>query len=692
MIVITRRSFIQSICLLGLVLCATARLRGEEWPSDHWNKATPAEAGLDETKLAQARDYALTGGGSGFIVKSGKLVLSWGDLQQRYDLKSSTKSFGAAALGLAIKDGKMKLTDIARQFQPTLGTPPERNTQTGWLNEITIFHLASQTAGFDKAGGYTSLLFKPGTEWSYSDGGPNWLAECLTLAYHRDLDELMFERVFSPIGIGRGDLVWRKNSYRPELLEGVKRREFGAGISANVDAMARFGLLWLHGGQWKGAQILPREFVDQVRTTTPEVASLQVRDPAHYGHASHHYELLWWNNNDETLEGVPPDTYWTWGLFDSLIVVMPSLDIVVARTGQSWKRTEGADHYAVLKPFIQPIANAVMGKPQEAKSAAAPYPPSPIIRGIEWAPASDIVRLAEGSDNWPLSWADDDVLYTAYGDGNGFEPFTEKKLSMGLAKVTGAPPHVQGVNLRSATGEFTGDGKRSRKASGILYVNGVLYLLIRNAANSQLGWSTDHGITWTWADWKFTESFGCPTFLNFGKDYSGARDGFVYVYSNDANTAYDRADHFVLARVPKEKLRDRAAWEFFVKLDDHGASLWSSKISERGAVFTSPGACYRSGITYNAALKRYLWCQTGQGKDPRFAGGLSIYDAPEPWGPWTTVYHTDVWDVGPGESSSFPPKWMSEDGRSMYLVFSGGDHFCTRRATLHLQGDDSGKK
>ena len=40
--------------------------------------------------------------------------------------------------------------------------------------------------------------------------------------------------------IARSDLVWRKNQYRPELIENIKRREFGAGISANVQAMARF--------------------------------------------------------------------------------------------------------------------------------------------------------------------------------------------------------------------------------------------------------------------------------------------------------------------------------------------------------------------------------------------------------------------------------------------------------------------
>ena len=670
-------------------LAFAAALHGAEslpYPDRTWQEAAPAQAGLAEAKLAVARDYALTGGGSGCVIRGGKRVFTWGDQASRYDLKSSTKSFGAAALGLAVKDGLVKLTDKAIQHQPALGLPPQSNAATGWLEEITILHLASQTAGFDKAGGYTSLLFKPGTEWSYSDGGPNWLAECLTLAWHKDLNEVMFDRLFTPLGIQRGDLVWRKNSYRPELLDGVKSREFGAGISANVDAMARFGLLWLREGRWKEKQLLPREFVDQVRTVAPGLPGLKVHVPEHYGKASNHYGLLWWNNTDETIEGLPLDTYWTWGLYDSLIVVMPTLDMVVARAGQSWKRQDGANHYEVLKPFLLPLVAAATGRTKAAHAEPArPYPPSPVIASIGWAPLMEVQRKAEGSDNWPMTWADDDAQYTAYGDGNGFEPFVKSKLSLGLAKVTGMPPDFAGTNLRSTTAESLGDGKRGRKACGILCVNGTLYLLVRNAGNAQLGWSVDHGATWTWAGWKFTESFGCPTFLNFGRNYSGARDGFVYLVSPDSNNAYERADRFVMARVPKDRLREQAGYEFLVKLDGQGMPHWSKEAAERGAVFNHTGACYRSGITYDSGLKRYLWCQTGAGKDTRFAGGFAIYDAPEPWGPWTTVYYTDAWDTGPGESMSLPVKWMSADGLTVHLVFSGQDHFSVRQGILKLR-------
>jgi len=318
--------------------------------------------------------------------------------------------------------------------------------------------------------------------------------------------------------------------------------------------------------------------------------------------------------------------------------------------------------------------------------ATSPYLPSPAIKRIDWTPAGQIVRRARGSDNWPMTWGDDDLLYTAYGDGNGFEPFVKEKLSLGLARVRGVFPDFSGENIAAPGFEQMGDGKRGKKASGLLMVDAVLYLWARNAANSQLAWSSDHGATWTWADWKFSKSFGCPTFLNFGRNYAGARDGFVYVYSPDSDNAYDAADQMVLARVPKERIRERDAYEFLVRADANAAPIWTRKIEERGAVFRYPGHCYRSGITYDAGLRRYLWVQiqpqSRHPEGPRFQGGFGIYDAPEPWGPWTTVFHTNDWDVGPGETASFPTKWMSADGRQLALVFSGNDSFSVRTCTL----------
>ena len=328
-------------------------------------------------------------------------------------------------------------------------------------------------------------------------------------------------------------------------------------------------------------------------------------------------------------------------------------------------------------------------------NAKLPYPPSPVIAGIEWAPLESIVRHAKGSDNFPLTWSDDHALYTTYGDGFGFEPFVAAKLSLGLARIIGMPQDVCGVNLRSESIEQYGEGRKGRKGWGLLSVEGVLYLWLghadRNGGQAQLAWSKDHGKTWMYADWRLPE-FGLVGFINFGKDYAGARDEFVYAYSHDGPKADEPADRFILMRVPQDRIARREAWQFFVRCDEQGQPAWSHNIQDRGAVFEHRDACLRSAITYNAGIKRYLWWQAiprppghKDRGDTRFSGGFGIYDAPEPWGPWTTVYFTNEWDTGPGEHGDFPSKWTSGDGRTLYLAFSGDDHFCVRKATLQLR-------
>ena len=147
----------------------------------------------------------------------------------------------------------------------------------------------------------------------------------------------------------------------------------------------------------------------------------------------------------------------------------------------------------------------------------------------------------------------------------------------------------------------------------------------------------------------------------------------------------------VLARVPLGEIRLRNAYEFFKTLDPAGQPVWTRDIGERGAVFAHLQRCWRSGISYNPGLKRYLWCQilpfSKDPRGPRFQGGFGIYEAPAPWGPWYTVFYTENWDVGPGENSSFPTKWMSADGRTCHLVFSGDDSFCVRRVVFQALGN-----
>ena len=676
-----RRSTTWLLALVPLTgLLSAGASRAQEagravWPGADWEAATPISRGMDGAALAAAAAYAeKAGGGSGCVVRHGYLVKEWGDPKRLADVKSATKGvLGATLLGLAVDAGLVGLDDRAVKHHPGIGAEAPDNPR-GWLDEVTVRQLATMTAGFDDARP-PKQVYRPGTDGFYSNDGANMLAELLTLRFGEDLSAVIRREVMDPIGVPRSAWNWRENAYRAKTIHGLRSREFASGLTVTHRALARVGYLYLRGGEWNGRRVLSRGFLREATRPTDLPGFVP------------YYAFFWGGNGRGTFPGMPDDAYWALGLGDSFVVVCPSLDVVAVRLGVGSLKSQlpGGERPEQwgnrVEGFFRLVAASV-NDAQAVKERRAPYPPSPLIKGITWAPAGEIVREAKGGDNWPLTWADDGHLYTAYGDGNGFEPRVPGKLSLGFARVEGGPADFAGVNVRSATGEQSGSGPAGKKASGMLMVDGVLYLWARNAGNARLAWSTDHARTWEWADWAFTTSFGCPTFLNFGRDYAGARDGYVYVYSHDGGDAYQAADRMVLARVPKGRIKDRGAYEFFERRDAANRPAWTADVARRGAVFTHEGRCYRSAVSYDAGLKRYLWCQTLPGGDARFRGGFGVYDAPEPWGPWTTAFFTPAWDVGPGETSSFPAKWMSPDGKTLHLVFSGDDGFSVRRAVL----------
>ena len=130
------------VCLFVLTYSPAAGQGDDDkiWPGPSWERATPEQVGMDADTLQKARDYALTGGGSGCVTRQGRLIMQWGDQKQRYDLKSSTKAIGVTALALALKDGKIEsISEPAAKYHPSLGVPPESNVETGWLDDITLF-------------------------------------------------------------------------------------------------------------------------------------------------------------------------------------------------------------------------------------------------------------------------------------------------------------------------------------------------------------------------------------------------------------------------------------------------------------------------------------------------------------------------------------------------------------------------
>jgi CubicO group peptidase (beta-lactamase class C family) len=329
--------------------------QAEVWPGPAWAAASPESVGMDPVRTADAIRYGSSRGGSGIVVRAGRRVGSWGDQAAKHDLKSTTKSFGSILLGLALGDGLVTLDTEVRPILPELGVPPAGNAATGWLPLITVRHLATHTAGFAKKGGFEPLRFEPGTAWLYSDGGPNWLADLLTVRYGRDLATVFRSRVLTPMGIGHDQLVWRRNRYRPPRLRGIERREFGSGIWTSVDVMARLGLMLLRDGRWGTTQILPTSYPDLAGAHQGWLSSLPCVDEQRCPGPNRHYGLLFWNNADGAMPGVPRDAYRAAGLHTSFILVIPSLDLVVARAGPGWRGRN------VVSTFFAKVAAAADG-------------------------------------------------------------------------------------------------------------------------------------------------------------------------------------------------------------------------------------------------------------------------------------------------------------------------------------------
>jgi hypothetical protein len=322
-----------------------------------------------------------------------------------------------------------------------------------------------------------------------------------------------------------------------------------------------------------------------------------------------------------------------------------------------------------------------------------PYPPSPVIQAITWDFES-LGRHACGSDLWPITWAADDHLYTAWGDGGGFGGTDrDARVSLGVARIEGPPEHFVGYNVFGGKDAAT-PATFAGKSNGILSIDGILYMGVVEQdrwLRWKLGRSTDGGKSWTFnarEGWDFAEpdgAFSDVTFLTFGKDYQGARDGYVYAYSQDdrATDPYGATPTTLsLFRVPTSQIMDRGAYEYFAGLDGSGTPRWTGELSRRRPVFTNPaGVGWGARVAHHPGLGRYLltaWHDE--------AGGWGLFDASEPWGPWTTVAYYETWlDATFKFGFTFPQKWMSADGQSLWLVFSGiglYDTFTVIKATL----------
>ena len=283
--------------------------------------------------------------------------------------------------------------------------------------------------------------------------------------------------------------------------------------------------------------------------------------------------------------------------------------------------------------------------------AAQPYPPSSLT--IDWKFDTHFQR-GPGADQWPLTWADDGNLYAGWGDGWGWNKAGPKR-SIGITRISGMPPDLRGEDLWGA-----GPGAGFGKPEALIAYDGRIYMFWTlgrskdDKANTATAFSTDNGVNWTLNEKKafpqVPDGFRVRGIAQFGRGYQGAMDDFVYVYFG-----FSRANDFYLARVPKAYLLDASRYEWFAGVTA-GKPAWHADFERKQPAFTDPnGYIWHVGIQFVPAAGRFLLTKphNAPGADRSLpegdrskTAGLGVFDAPAPWGPWTTVYYQDRFHDG----------------------------------------------
>ncbi|UCD38737.1 MAG: serine hydrolase [Fidelibacterota bacterium] len=300
----------------------------QEYQPYEWEISRPAEQGLDSLQLARAHTRALTipEMRSLLVVRNGYLVAEHyyqgADENALWHTRSATKSVISALVGIAIEQGYIDSVD--QRLSDLL--PAYFNSETDSAKfDITVRHLLTMTAGLEwEENGllqdqwyYSSnwlaftislpLESAPGTIFEYNSALPHLLSGIIAVQTGMNTSRYAEHFLFDSLGIV---------SYRWELSpEGVPMGGFGLYLTPRD--MARFGQLYVEGGQVDGRQILSDEWVrDSMRKhVVPGIATADG------------YGYLWWKKPFEFIKNCVAI-----GAGGQMIYCFPNLRLVVVTT------------------------------------------------------------------------------------------------------------------------------------------------------------------------------------------------------------------------------------------------------------------------------------------------------------------------------------------------------------------------
>jgi hypothetical protein len=246
--------------------------------------------------------------------------------------------------------------------------------------------------------------------------------------------------------------------------------------------------------------------------------------------------------------------------------------------------------------------------------------------------------------------------------------------------------------------EVTG---RNDKPSSLLFTNKRLVLAGHSPAGKPnlgyLAYSDDYGQTWTevpGSPWGATSNFRVLMFINMGQDYGLNQDGYVYGLGVGTEASWITRTVY-LARVPEEAIIDYAAYEYLTGLEGD-EPRWSSNQAE-ATPLESLHTTGQASALYHKGTDRYLMLSTDAGPPDGPPHSGALFEAPDPWGPWSKV--AVLCFLPECNDGSFNPVWT--DGKyiaglipkdagpnHVYFTVSGGDyHYQLQIGKLALDTD-----
>lgn len=236
-------------------------------------------------------------------------------------LYSLSKSFTAAAVGIAAREGLLDLDSTVVSHFPELDaevTDPRSRTMT--LRNILAMASGHREETLDRARAIDPdnvvrgfLLLPPdedpGTVFAYNQPCTYTLAEIVRRVSGGTLVEYLRPRLFDPLGIEQ--VAWKR--------DGTGELGF-SGCYATTESVAKLGQLYLQRGVWDGTRILDEDWV--AAATRTQVANPDEENPDW----SQGYGYQFWMAR----HGFRGD-----GAYGQFCVVLPEHDVVLAMTGQS---------------------------------------------------------------------------------------------------------------------------------------------------------------------------------------------------------------------------------------------------------------------------------------------------------------------------------------------------------------------